>query len=296
MPRRLRLVFSAGPLICALTGEPVETAVTGVVQRPHGVKYGIWKHPLTPYWRRKLESEPYSMKPKAGRIAPGDWVAAVVGDPGGLHLPAETVRRARGERRREIGVDARLLAAGWVMNNMEAVEYLFAETPLHVAADEAVREELDGFAKRAAEAADAAHEMLRKALATALFPEERFKGNKIAAAGRKGLFSSARSGFFDRIEGAFHQLLAGIALARDQDEALDRGDAANEAWRQYLERAALDVFDTHAPILLHDAARSARIVRARGALRGALHGWGPKGRKLFDALGLQSPERKKDTA
>lgn len=286
MPRRIRLRLTAGPATCSLTGKTVRDAVTGVVQRPHGVDYGIWKHPLTPYRRQKPESEPYSMKPKAGRIAPGDWVAAAVGTPDGLRIPAEAVHRARGERRRQIGAGARLLAAGWVMNNMEAVEYLFAETPLHVAADETVREEIDGFAARAAEAAEIVHGMLRQALVAAL--------PSTTAATDQGLFSAARNEFLDRIEGAFHERLAGIALAQDPDEAFRRCDAANQAWRQSLERAALLIFDAHASVLLNDAARSARIVRARGLLARALHGWGSQGKRLFDRLSLHSPEKQKE--
>lgn len=54
MPRRLRLVGDA-------------SGVTGVIQKPYGANYRLWKHPLSPYYRQKAGAEWLPKHPRAGR-------------------------------------------------------------------------------------------------------------------------------------------------------------------------------------------------------------------------------------
>ena len=54
MPRRLRLRLG-------------ESAVTGVVQKPHGARYTLWQHPLSPYYRQKPGAELLPVHPKTGQ-------------------------------------------------------------------------------------------------------------------------------------------------------------------------------------------------------------------------------------
>lgn len=54
MPRRLRLVG--------------DDRVTGVVQRPYGTNYGLWHHPLTPYYRQKEGAELLPVHPASGKL------------------------------------------------------------------------------------------------------------------------------------------------------------------------------------------------------------------------------------
>jgi CRISPR system Cascade subunit CasA len=61
--------------------------------------------------------------------------------------------------------------AGWAMNNMDAVAYLSAEQPLHLAASEGAQIALDLAAKRFAGSGEAAAAMLVQALKAALFSE-----------------------------------------------------------------------------------------------------------------------------
>ena len=72
-----------------MTGEP-GPLVDGFSQKPWGVNYGLWTHPLTPYRRQKEGAEPYSVKPKSARFGYRDWTPVVVGgNQGVLAEPAE---------------------------------------------------------------------------------------------------------------------------------------------------------------------------------------------------------------
>lgn len=64
MPRRLRLVG--------------EAAITGVIQRPYGTNYAGWDHPLTPYYRLKLDTEWLPRHPRAGVFGYRHWLGVVV--------------------------------------------------------------------------------------------------------------------------------------------------------------------------------------------------------------------------
>ncbi len=136
-----------------MTGE-TGPLVDGFVQKPWGVNYGLWTHPLTPYRRQKEGSEPYSVKPKSARFGYRDWTPVVVGETHGVLAIAGPKRRASRESERAKtlrgadGADASMRAAGWAMNNMEAVAYLSAEQPLHLAASEEAQIALDLAAKR----------------------------------------------------------------------------------------------------------------------------------------------------
>jgi CRISPR system Cascade subunit CasA len=174
MPRRIALRFTATG-VCAMTGE-IGPLVDGFVQKPWGVNYGLWTHPLTPYRRQKEGAEPYSVKPKSARFGYRDWTPVVVSEAHGvLATPAQNLSHARKERAKTLrgadGADASMRVAGWAMNNMEAVAYLSAEQPLHLAASEGAQIALDLAAKRFAGSGEAAAAMLVQALKAALFSE-----------------------------------------------------------------------------------------------------------------------------
>lgn len=293
MPRRIRLVFGTGDGHCAMTGR-VGPVATGFLQKPSGTNYGAWQHPLTPYRREKPAGELYSMKPKAGRFGYRDWIAATLGDgdpsAGSLRLPAIAVRTARSDRGsalREdwIRPDARIRIGGWAMNNMEAIAYLVAEEPLHLAPEMIDAYEVDDLARSMAKAGDIAHGALRGALRQALFSE----GDK--PSWENGVFREARDAFYEDTDFAFHDVLAEALLRTAVGGPLDVG-AAGTAWLNALKRAALDVFDGAAPAPVEDAQKAVRVVKARGRLVLTLFGWGKDGGPLFEALHLPRPEKR----
>lgn len=289
MPRRLRLVFADAPGTCALTGTQGPVAV-GFVQRPFGVNYGIWRHPLTPYRRQKEGAEPYSVKPKTGRFGYRDWVSVTIGQQEGvLAEMAETVARARRERGGALlscGADPRIRVAGWAMNNMEAVAYLVSEQPLHLAPTAAAAELLEHVARDLAQSADLAHSALRDALRRGLF-------GPAGADGDKGVLNQAQTAFYEQTDAAFHELLARLLAEAGGGEDAGRRAAqeVRRAWLGELRRAALRLFDQLVPVPVDDFEKAEPIVAAYQVLSGTLGGYGKGGAKLFAALDLPLPDK-----
>ncbi|MGE3869893.1 MAG: type I-E CRISPR-associated protein Cse1/CasA [Pseudorhodoplanes sp.] len=290
MPRRIRLVVS-GEGRCDLTGRE-GPLVTGFVQRPYGLNYGDWRHPLTPYRRQKPAETPYSVKPKSGRFGYRDWVAVTVGDCRDdeqlLSLAAENVRFARGALAdhlsdKDARPQARIRVAGWAMSNMEAISYLAAEQPLPLAKP-SLTAFMDELARDMGEAGDIANGALRFAVKTVLGTKD-----------DKGVVEQARIAFYADTDDAFYDLLGQAVLG---EEPADREDIGRR-WLAHLRRAALAIFDASCPVPLEDAAKAEPVVRARGVLIAALTGYGKTGDRLFKALLLPQPsktERKKKEA
>ncbi len=286
MPRRI-VLQSGGSGPCPMTSIKAPL-LDGFVQKPWGVNYGLWAHPLTPYRRQKEADPPYSAKPKSARFGYRDWISVTVGTKEELLAqPAATVRAARHGGRREqlrsaAAADASLRAGGWATNNMEAIAYLSAEQPLHLAASDDAQDALDRSAIALARAADEVASMLVAALRSALFSE----GAKPAT--DRAVFEEARAAFYEATEDAFHNALDAMLA----DGATQIEERARD-WLARVSRAAAAAFDACAPVPIDDPERAHRIVAAYKRLRSALAGYGPQGRRLFEALGLAPPEAAK---
>lgn len=280
MPRRIRLV-AGGEGECPLTGlhGPL---VTGFVQKPWGMNYSVWSHPLTPY-RRSKDDTPYTVKPKSARFGYRDWVAVTVGrfEKADQAIPAAVVKRLlpRGGDIHRRQLDVRLLAAGWAMSNMEAERYFEAVQPLHlpIDGDEGRAADIADTARKFADAAEAAMRLLRSALNEALFGGQ-------AKSTDAGPFAEATDAFHERTEPGFHEALHGLVQSGIGD---DLADGLALAWLATIRRAALGIFDEHATDLLPgaDAREADRITRAYGQLYGGLTGRS----KIAEALGITLP-------
>jgi CRISPR system Cascade subunit CasA len=284
MPRRIGLRFG-GKGRCPMTGL-VGPLVGGFVQKPWGVNYGIWTHPLTPYRRQKEGAEPFSVKPKSARFGYRDWTAVIVGEERGqLACPSRNIGSARSERRAQFSeaadAKAQLRAAGWAMNNMEAVAYLDATQPLHIASIEKAQRALDRAARQYAEAAERAVAMLVFALRSALFAEHAKPSTDT------GLFADARAAFFEATENDFHAALDSWLATPDQPH-----EAAARHWLACMRRAEFTVFETAAAIPITDVERSRRVADAFGRLSAGFAGYGRLGTQLFETLGLPPAEIK----
>jgi len=278
MPRRIRLV-AEGEGVCALTGER-GPLVIGFVQKPWGMNYSYWRHPLTPY-RQTRTDVPYTVKPKPGRMGFRDWVGVTMGlkEKAQQAFPAAVVKNLV-TRRREVrarGYATLLHAAGWAMNNMEAERYLDALQPLHLADSEEAQDLLAGIARRFAQAAEEAVRALRGALNEAIFGGQ-------AKSTDTGLFEEATNTFHERTEDVFHRLLADLA---EGDAAVDR-DARAQSWLRTLREAVLSIFDAAANRLLVQAEPNAalRITKAYETLAKALS---DRGRIATGTLHLSPP-------
>ena len=291
MPRRIRLAFSSEPGICSMTDEE-GPLVTGFIQKPYGTNYGMWQHPLTPYRRQKEAGEPYSAKPKSGRFGYRDWVAATVGSKDGKLAEQPTnIKLAKNNRshilsQNKQAADARVRVGGWAMNNMEAIAYLFAEEPLHLAKTLDQQQALDELARHFSEAADQAVSQLLAALKKALFSGQKNASND------KGILDQARADFFDATEDQFHRLLDDLLQEMPEDGCLTDPNASARHWLRIMRRAALETFDRLAPVPLQDAEKAKTIVNAYGILNATFAGLTNQSKTLYDKLELPLPEKK----
>lgn len=284
MPRRIRLAFASDGR-CDLTGQqgPV---VTGYVQKPWGMNYGLWTHPLTPYRQQKEDSEPYSVKPKSGRFGYRDWVSVTFGTPEGKLARASLNLQAALNRAETLAGDPgtqSLRVAGWAMSNMEAITYLSAEQPIYFGADKLARDQIAAFARALSRAGDAGHDILRSAIRQALFSDG-------ASVGDGGVFTDVRNAFYMQTEDMFHTLLARLATGEADLMAL------RQRWRAGMHNVAATIFESQAGDPTISMRNGERFGKAARSLALGFTGYGAAGKRLFDALELPPPAQKAKSA
>ncbi|MFB2595433.1 type I-E CRISPR-associated protein Cse1/CasA [Paracoccus sp. p4-l81] len=254
MPRRLRLVAD---------GE----RITGVIQRPYGTNYAGWDHPLTPYYRLKLTTEWLPKHPRAGRFGYPNWLGTVIASErdSGLMRRAQMLR-AWGERGN--GRAARVIVAGWAMDNMKPRDFILSTPPLLDLPPETA-EAVVGMV----EAADLFSLALRNALGPVMAEGEARE--------------AVREAFYAETQADFEAALTA-----------DVGEATARIWLAAMRRVALHLFEARAlPGLAdRDSADQQAIVQAHRNLCGAFNGFGAYGGKAFAQLGLPAPARKQEAA
>jgi len=255
-PRRLRLIAE---------GE----CVVGVAQRPYGANYAGWEHPLTPYYRLKPGSELLPRHPRAGAFGFRNWLGVTAkcdGDGKDLARRAKVLDLWAERQNREVDV----LIAGWAMDNMKPLDFLFSRAPLIDLDDEAI-ERMEGLVEAA------------NKLATAL-------GGALTVLVAKGeARDAAREEFYLRTQDAFEERLKALQAPSPEWQAIA------EQWLQDLRTVAFEIFDALALPGLSDLDVKAQdvILDARSGLGGAFAGYGKLGREAFLALGLPMPEQGK---
>lgn len=292
MPRRLRLVWTANEagLPCDLTGEVAPIVARHYRTRPWGVNYAAWLHPLSPHYRSKAGGDWLPVHGQPGRIGWRHWLGLVASATGDNSRPAAAVVAAirrlatlpAGER-----LGARLLVAGYDMDNMKARDFIEAEMPLHLV-DDAVADRFHGLVRQAVEAGRLVARQLAGTLHHALHGPD-------AAMQDGGPVAQGRERFWAMTEQPFHDLLAraaeGFAVA--DEEAQDRAAMAlRQGWLAALRGEALAIFDALAPLTDPAAADPRQVgwhVAARRMLVAACAGRGPGGAKIFSELGLPPP-------
>lgn len=247
-PRRLRLVAEGG-------------RVTGVIQRPWGTNYALWKHPLSPYYRMKPGTEWLPKHPRAGRFGYRNWLGILAEQPGSelselaLCLRNWNTRRGGGS----------VIVAGWAMDNMKPRDFTLSVQPMLDLSD-------DGWASLAGliEAAGAAAVALRGALEPVLAVGEAREAE--------------RETFFAETEARFLAHLGTIKA----------GGNPAAAWLAELKRQAMGQFEKLAfeGIETRETDRMQRVFEAWKFLGLAFAGYGKQGKAIFDALNLPPPEKK----
>jgi CRISPR system Cascade subunit CasA len=257
MPRRLRLVERDG-------------VVMGVLQKPWGVNYAGWLHPLTPHYRLKLSEEWLPVHPRAGRFGYRHWL-------GILAEASDTTLRERAASlrtyvRRVRQPQASVIVAGWAMDNMKARDFTLSVQPfVDLPPDYGLM--LAGLVEAAEQAALA----LRAALEPVIAGGEAREGQ--------------REAFYSATEHAFGAELAALRAGAAPADVAAR-------WLQVLQAEARDRFDALALPELDqretDAIRA--IVQARGFLAATFKGYGKYGGALFSKLQMDLPAKRKGKA
>ena len=223
-----------------------------------------------------------------------DWVAVTVGSKDGKLAEQPTnIKLSKNNRSHSLSqnkqaADARIRVGGWAMNNMEAIAYLIAEEPLHLAKTPDQQQALDDLARHFSEAADQAVSQLLAALKKALFSGQKNASND------KGILDQARADFFDATEDQFHHLLDDLLQEMPEDGGFDQTAPARH-WLGIMRRVALATFDRLAPVPLQDAEKAKTIVNAYGILNATFAGWTKQSKSLYDKLELPLPEKKSKT-
>ncbi|TCM76392.1 type I-E CRISPR-associated protein Cse1/CasA [Rhodovulum steppense] len=252
MPRRLRLIGD-------------DEGITGVIQKPWGTNYALWKHPLSPHYRLKPGEEWLPKHPRAGRFGYRNWLGVVAQEVGSETSERSLSLRDWGQR----GGEASIIVAGWAMDNMKPRDFTLSVQPLLNLPVEA-EDRLVGMIL----AAEAAGVVLRGALEPVLAAGE------AREAEREAFFAGTEDRFLKRVQ------------------ALKAGDDPRGAWLADLRKQALRQFDALAVPGLdqRETDRIARIVEARKHLAGAFAGFGKQGRDIFTHLGMEPPAAKKGKA
>jgi CRISPR system Cascade subunit CasA len=289
MPRRIRLVFedNATAAPCDLTGSADVVLVRGWCQRPYGVNYANWLHPLSPYYRQKpTDAEWLPVHAQPGGVGYRHWVGLLFDDArdSPKRLAAASIQRFRDPRLRRVTAYAdrqnwRLLAAGYDMDNMKARGFVESEMPIIEPGDPRHTPEFIDMLRQLIAAATEAASLLGRSVRRALFSD----GAKVGL--DAGFLNTIRARFWDVTETPFLDRVRDAATPDFDQEAVRR------AWLGSLARTAKDLFAEAAPMDASGADRRPdRIAAAAKGLSLALSGYGKDGDALFRALGLPAPE------
>lgn len=289
MPRRIRLKFEANTdkLPCDLTGVVDDFVCTGYVSRPRGINYGVWRHPLTPYYKRNANSSEPALAVHApkGHLGYREWLGLVFEDPD-KSFPADAVVKAK-SRLWDLGSpwkdNSRLLAGGYAMDKMKALAFIEAEMPLH-SLDPSHAADLQRLARLMVGAASDTVHMLSSALRRALF------GPNAEVRIDQTVLSAPAERFWLATEDEFHKILDAAPDALGNDPRGDKQEKLAREWRNSLEHAALRIFDETASINDFGELEPERIVEARKILVFSLKGFGKSGSQFFRLLGLDPPK------
>jgi CRISPR system Cascade subunit CasA len=291
MPRRIRLLFEKNDTLrpCDVTGVVDEIVVRRFTMRPRGVEYGVWRHPLTPYYKDNTVTRP--VHTPEGSVGYRQWLGLVYESANGSRLPARAVVEAR-PRLRDAGSsymgDARLFAGGYKAKSANILAFAEAEMPIHVVENEDLEKRISNFSETLVEAASTATSALCLKIRTALLGSKR-KGDMGST-----LLDAPRERLWTDTERDFHNLLTDAIEQLENDKTGDAQIALAERWRGTLEQRALRIFDETAPLDDFGATDPRQLVEARRSLVLAFKGFGKMGRGLFNELGLPAAQPKAD--
>ena len=310
LPRRIRLKFGANPdrLSCDLTGDVDDVIVREYVTKPWGTNYTGWgkEHPLSPSYKpTPTAAEFLPVHLKTSRVGYRQWLGFIfkpnpnAGDEINSELPAAAITTFYSTRKGElldenaaIIKNARLLVAGYYLDNMKPLEFGESLLPLIAVAPEQ-QTEAALLAHAWVDAAEMAASTVGIRVRQGLYGD-----NPKIAAGAAVLDNAKVRFWVDTEQAFFTQLPAAInslpAADAPDETARTHRQAVGKTWLESMRRAALAIFDTVVPIDsadLEDIDDYKTIVDARRFLTATFAGLTPSGRKLHARL--EQPEQPK---
>ncbi len=283
MPRRIRLIFEHNEQNqpCDICGAIEPVIVRRFVMQAYGVNYGVFRHPLTPYYRVKAGSaELLPVHPQPGGIAYRHWLSFVQASD--TRFPALCVAKGR-DRLRGKGS---LLLLGYDLDNMKARGFVEAQKPLFFASTE---EKQQSFERHAARLVDVASEV--SSLLLGQIKAAKGRGGEDLDLVREVFFKKTELDFFIRLE-------EGLKAIETTPGDADLSNLGVSWLNEVLVPAARNVFSNQvnadAVVASTDMNAIGRAAKAQGILEAALRGYGPVGAKIFKALELSVPKTVKN--
>lgn len=278
LPRRIRLDFDEEG-VCDLTGRNDDVTVTGFRLRPNGVRYGTWRHPLSPHYQSSSR-EMLPVHGQPGGIGWRDWIGMTHGTTDGKREQAAVVRAFVGHTGRGARIgsrEARLHAFGYDTKQAKVRDWTDAAQPVLIAATSEHAQALQDLAARWTEGASLGASLLVGAVKRGLFQ---------SADDVRGDFSAVDRELWANTEQPFFDALRRVSAAEDP---VSVADEVSRAFAPTLRRVALSAFDRLCPGDSSSPVAIQRVVTARYNLARALGGWTPAGEKLFNALRIPLP-------
>lgn len=274
MPRRIRLV--EGP-----------QGVEATLQLPRGNDYGIWRHPLTPYYRTKTDTLPI----RASRSGHGyrNWLGPILANDD--NIPAETVRRWKRDRARD---DFRLCLSGWQTKKASPVNYISSEQPF-TDGDFDHEDDLLDLIEATSITANALSIAIHTTVNVFSDSSQHSRGTAQSAS---GLESSARAGWGEKAKEEFYQMTdAGFHECRRRMRLVGKTGIA-EDWLRELRKSVETIYSRHITCQLATMPMRQQQVAVRSlrALSAVLAGYGTSGARIYAMLDLPAPAPKASEA
>lgn len=278
-PRRIRLVFDDGGDTCDLCGRGGDRFVRHYSTRPHGANYDGWMHPLSPYYRVRVDQPWLPQHPQPGGPGYRHWPALMYGNTEATARPAGVIGSAQELAARpgsgwNRGIRLRLWAFGFDMDNMKARSWSAADMPVHALEDVALLGDYAGLLQKLVDAAGLVRLYTAGAVRRAWFGERDAKGS----------LPVIDQEFWARTEAAFFEL---ASEARDTLTAGNDDEPLRQRWLETLRRTARAIFDERAANVPMSEADPAAVAIAYNDLQKKL-----RGPKLLGLLALANDARR----
>lgn len=264
VPRRIWIDFKdtvSGE--CDLCGAKSDSLVKNYWSRPNGIKYNSWKHPLTPYYKKKDKSGEIDL-PVRGKetIGYNNWIGLVYRSPDGSANPADVVDTFR-DRFRDIS-DFKINAFGYATDNAKARVWTQHTLPTFPF-EEKYR---DIFLLEASNLIQTADNL---AYFTVLNIKQSYTRDRESSVHKKGKFSDVKTSFWYQTEPLFYETLPLLMKAIIADS--ESGDAKHTAvieckknWLKDMRKIVMQIFDERTTIPVNGGADPKSAAQAKRSM------------------------------